>query len=231
MKILVLFGAAGAGKDTVADHLVAKRDAYKYGVAYPLKELCCRLFGWEMARLVELDYKEEQSGHEIRPFRVSEICADQGIQSMTSMCHIGSILNLCTPDKTRREILQLVGTEGFRAIDPDHWLKQARLKVRDLATATGAMVVITDTRFLNEFDAFREMGGAVIRIDKLGGTGTEHSAHASEQEWRGVEPDLILAAEHGQIDRLLQLADTAVDGLNRYDWDPAVFRGTHRGQA
>lgn len=51
MKIIGLLGAAGSGKSTVSDYLVAKYDAKKYSFAYPLKEIARRVFDFTEGQL------------------------------------------------------------------------------------------------------------------------------------------------------------------------------------
>lgn len=62
------------------------------------------------------------------------------------------------PDKNRR-FLELVGTEVFRAADPDCWVKVTRTYVDTLLDDCGVeYVVIDDVRHLNEIDAFGKRG-------------------------------------------------------------------------
>lgn len=63
-----------------------------------------------------------------------------------------------------RRFLQVLGTDLFRAYDPDVWV---RLCVADAArhTARGTNVVISDLRFPNEADAIVAAGGLVLRCE------------------------------------------------------------------
>jgi hypothetical protein len=56
--IVGICGAAGAGKDTAADALVDSLEYKKGMFAQPLKEMACQLFGWSMADLESLAFKE-----------------------------------------------------------------------------------------------------------------------------------------------------------------------------
>lgn len=55
---------------------------------------------------------------------------------------------------TPRKILQHLGTEGFRHLDPDFWVKYL---VNSLEK--GKKYVIDDVRFLNEVEAIEDIGG------------------------------------------------------------------------
>ncbi len=93
---------------------------------------------------------------------------------------------------TPRRALQLLGTEGVRALHPDVW---ARLALRraaerlapdptDWTRAPGcAGVVVPDVRFANEAEAIRAAGGRVVRVVRPGlEAGEAWRAHASEAQ-------------------------------------------------
>lgn len=78
---------------------------------------------------------------------------------------------------TPRRMMQTVGTEWGRNIDPALWIKSA-LRRAQADMAWGRSVVICDVRFDNEAVALRSMGGKVWRIERPA-AGTA-STHASE---------------------------------------------------
>jgi hypothetical protein len=162
--LIGLCGAAGSGKSTFAKQLVDEWDFIELSFALSLKLLAVEQFGYDMDRLSELAYKEEQDPN--------------------------------LPDGwTRRRVLQHLGTEGFRAIDPDFWVRKVEkqiegIKVR-LETLPG--VVISDVRYENEAKMIREQGGYLVRLDRPGFEGTASNGHASEQEWRDLDVDLRFA--------------------------------------
>lgn len=219
--VLAFCGAAGAGKDSVAKQL-EERGVVRYGFARPLKTLCAYLFGWDEPALDELAYKEAPSEHgriDWTGHRVLEI-VDQQFNNPdmrfreSARDHLFAIFSVIEPDWTRRRILQWVGTEGFRAIDVNHWTKRAFLGVRDLlATPAVTAVALTDLRFLNEAEELRrEFPGSsfVIRVERIDGPqATTSGDHASEQEWSKVDPDFVLKAKFGELPLLYQQMDEA----------------------
>lgn len=66
-------------------------------------------------------------------------------------------------DEHGRNLLQRLGTEIFRAKDPNYWVDHL---VRTLAVLDGAfdVVLVPDTRFPNEIEAFRAAGFHTIYV-------------------------------------------------------------------
>jgi cytidylate kinase len=66
-------------------------------------------------------------------------------------------------DKARdRELLQFLGTEYFRALDPEYWIKQWDKAVAERLERTESgdcRIVVDDCRFPNEVAAVRRLGG------------------------------------------------------------------------
>lgn len=220
MKPVIAFcGAAGAGKDSVAKRL-EPLGVVRYGFSRPLKALCARIFGWDLTRLDELDYKEAPSNHleiVLTPNDVRAICAEQfGKDAYTeeAVGHLYSIFFAIHPDWTRRRILQWVGTEGFRALDRNHWTRKAFDDVRDLLHREDVRgVALTDLRFENEAEELRKAfpGTAfVIRVERSDGPqGTTLSAHQSEQEWQNVPADYVFRAAFGELPLLYERMESA----------------------
>lgn len=84
-----------------------------------------------------------------------------------------------------RQILQRLGTDVCREIDPDVWIKNFKYAYN---SSPGQVIVVDDVRFPNEADAIRELGGAVIGIRRPGVTpDIDEPLHQSERtmlmEW------------------------------------------------
>jgi hypothetical protein len=188
MILLGLTGRAGSGKDTVADYLAKRYDVTRLSFAAPLKMLACKWFGFSDEQVNTLEGKETPDPR------------------------------WCGPDgkpRTPREVLQLIGTEGFRAVDPDFWLKIARRSVEECAACSDEGVAFTDLRFPNEAAMIRSLGGYVVRVIKEGGTGTTHVAHASETLLDSIVADFVMRARHGEIPWLLSQADNMIMEIQR----------------
>lgn len=167
--VIGLMGAAGSGKDTLADDLAERFGVARLGFSWALKRMCADQFGWDFERLNDLDYKEELA---------------PGLSS----------------GMTRRQVLQWLGTEGFRTVDKDHWLKKGIEGIRELLDAGAPGVVVVDVRFPNEVDAIRSLGGTIVRVECPDRPqATTEVGHASETEGAGIEPDHRISARYGDL--------------------------------
>lgn len=98
-----------------------------------------------------------------------------------------------------RRLAQTLGTEWGRTLDPDFWIRVARERI---ACQLGhSPVVVTDVRFDNEARLIREMGGALLQIERPGIPAV--AAHVSEA---GVDPEFVHAVVFN---------DTALDQFER----------------
>lgn len=94
---------------------------------------------------------------------------------------------------TARHALQQIGTECFRSLHPDVWVRIALKHAGEHANCgCGARgVVIPDVRFANEAVAIRAAGGKVVRIVRAGaGLDGSAGAHASEAGIAALDVDL-----------------------------------------
>lgn len=88
---------------------------------------------------------------------------------------------------TPRALMQTLGTEWGRSINPDLWADLTLAK----AKASRSPVVIDDLRFPNEFDAVRNAGGIVGAIVRPGVIRPEH-CHPSEGQLDNHKFDFVI---------------------------------------
>jgi len=105
---------------------------------------------------------------------------------------------------TRRKVLQFVGTELMRHIDPDIWVKKVLRQMDGIwcdDEAAGIPIVISDVRFLNEVKLIQANSGIVVRVERLDPDFESTTpAHASESELADFSPGYVIRAEFG-VDR------------------------------
>lgn len=155
----VIIGISGrkmSGKTTAADGIRAAFSSslpkpvavLTRPIADPLKEIIYDLF-------VPLDFPK-QKGIDPEEFRRME---HPSIKSMKLPC-----------GKHLRWLLQHIGTDVCRNIDPDCWIRLwERLLPPASANGRGGnrvyyIVVVPDVRFPNEADTIRSLGGKLIRL-------------------------------------------------------------------
>ena len=127
MKLIVLIGATGSGKDSTANFLVKHYNFIKISFAETLKDVVASLFGWDRY-LLEGDTIESRKWREqIDPYW----------------------------NKTPRKALHEIGTDLFRKhYDDTIWIKSLEYKIHKIINENKyAGIVITDCRFENELES------------------------------------------------------------------------------
>lgn len=176
--------AMGAGKSTVASHLVMRHGFRLVKFAAPLKDMTRALLphlgvpASHVERYVEGDRKEIEI---------------EGFKGLTT-----------------RRIMQTLGTEwGRDTIRPDFWTHIVHETVAAHLQA-GNSVVIDDMRFANEYDAVQLLGGTALRVWRPGAA-VVGGQHASEGELSRVPMGTI--TNDSTIENLQRLTDRIVERL------------------
>jgi dephospho-CoA kinase len=198
MKLIGIVGFIGSGKDTVAEEF-AKYGCAKDSFAKPLKDVCSAVFGWPREML-------EGDTIESRDFRETP--------DMFWTRKLG--IDNFTP----RLALQLLGTDVMRDhFHKDIWLNSLEYRLR--AKKNSKCIVVSDTRFRNELDLVKKLGGSVIWVQRGElpewyeiAKDAHHNAvcakimrtrykdvHESEWNWAGYNADYIIQ-NNGTIDDL-----------------------------
>ena len=200
MNVIALMGKLKSGKDTAGQMLVEALPGQIRTLAFAdkLKQTCMDLFGLSYDDV----YTEEGKAR-----RLDELpclrCPSCGSLATEPVSSIQVVCTACSAIGERsgfeshwtpRMILQHIGTEGCRRVDPAVWVNFAMR--RAAASLEGKMdpaklVVITDCRFRSEADAVWKAGGQVWRIRR---PATDHTSqglkgHASENEMDSI-PDI-----------------------------------------
>ena len=193
--IIGVCGLIGSGKGTVADILVNEHGYQKVSFADSLKDAVSMVFGWDRA-LLEGDNDESREWRE----RVDSWWAER----------------LDMPGLTPRSVLQKWGTEVCRdGWHRDIWILSLERKIR----GSSANIVVPDTRFPNEVDMIKRLGGSIwlvrrgedpgwFRDYQINGT-VPAEIHASEWAWARSRFDSTVVNEgtvedlHEQVDYLI----------------------------
>lgn len=174
MKLIALCGAAGAGKDTVADMLPARKLAF----ADALYREVAEAWGVEQHVLRCRETKETPTPR----LSLMSSTEDEFFITDAMMAHCPYA------PRSPRQILQWWG-DYRRAQDPDYFVNSLRFHLE--GGHPSQPIVITDVRFPNEAALIRQLGGQLWQIRRpgyeAGGTG-----HASDTDGSEFRPDRVL---------------------------------------
>ena len=170
MKIIGFAANAGGGKDTAAALVTSALQEKGYAVttlsfASCLKDMCTMMFGWDRDRLEnDFAYKE---GNTLDDGSLDPACGMLGM--------------------TRRIVMQKVGTDAMRkGLHQDIWIICMKLAIVRGDYDQYDYGLLSDCRFMNELEFIKDMGGTLIRLNRMGDvtTSTKETDHISENEWK-----------------------------------------------
>jgi hypothetical protein len=182
MRVIAICGEKSSGKDSMANFaielLVGKRCA-KASLADPLKEFCTRYLDIPREYLYGSEsQKNEPIGYWGDYFRE----------------HIaGKYGKVQSDDVSTREVMQVVGTDIFRAsFSPTFWVDIMLQRTIPYQTALGTEVLlIPDVRFRNEVEALQQFGATLVRL---------HRSVAREEKFRHESEVDLLSVPAAQFD-------------------------------
>lgn len=186
MKVIGLTGFAGSGKSTVAQYLVEQHGFTRLSFAAPLKKMLRTLD--PMLTYNPGDRYSPPSN--IRLSRLTETL-DWSEQQIKESDY----------GHEYRRLLQVLGTDCIRAVDPDFWVKAAVAQMDD----PDGKYVFDDCRFPNEAEVISHYNLWGLWNVKRGGY-SAINGHASEQhagnmgEKQIIHNDTTVEALHGYID-------------------------------
>lgn len=111
---------------------------------------------------------------------------------------------------TPRILMQTLGTEWGRKLNPDCWINVWRSQLPD-----DGLVVVPDVRFDNEADVIRAMGGQIIHVTRRQTAEMAAvPAHASEAGIKRHKSDIIFRNDRG-IEKMAQFAASIIDNSQK----------------
>ena len=114
-------------------------------------------------------------------------------------------------------LLQHLGTEVYRAKDPGVWIRTLYYTALEKQPS---VLVISDCRFPNEAEFVKQMGGTMVKVERLSEDGEPHRdptrshTHPSEVALDDYDSwDMTIPNITGQIERLKDSVDLLLGGL------------------
>ena len=185
--IIGICGLIGSGKGTVADHLINQHNFQKISFADKLKDAVAEMFDWP------------------RPMLEGVTPQSRGWRERPDLFWSNELGREITP----RYVLQVFGTECMRQGFYDGiWVSLVKKKIQDNPTINW---VIPDTRFPNEVDMIKTIGGSVWCVQR-----GDNPQWFNEYKNNNVEPKDIHPSEwawaHSTFDHTI-VNDSTVDDL------------------
>lgn len=169
-KVVLITGKARAGKDTayefLRDHLKTKRiPSEVFSFATPLKSFCIEVLGLEYKHCHGTTEEKNSATHLLwsdlpLPREVIETYRDQNYSTGDYM--------------TGREVMEIFGSYICRAMYTDCWAKATKQRMveymmdfgREYTPSNYPYLFITDCRFPNEIEVFRDMNPTIIHLTR-----------------------------------------------------------------
>jgi hypothetical protein len=213
-NVFGITGKKGHGKDTFARLLLHSNNN---GTSTPLrvthfaeelKRLAAKVYGLTHDQLHKLEAKEAPLAKPIvMDERLSDLCRETGLDIKPAGCVA----------KSPRELMQFLGTEYVRKTQDNFWLAIVNKKI----TEYGGHYLVPDTRFTNEADSIRSVGGKIIKIKRLDLPDAD-DVHASETEMESINPDLFLGTVTDSFGLQTRVAEAILMGrfdiAQKYDY-------------
>ena len=173
--IVGISGKINSGKSTFSKRLV-ELGFHKFSFADWMKQYCAGVYDVPIEWMYDQDKKEENHAYPIWHLR-KDLSVFERMGYPARACNL-LIYKLETRANTLyfyslREMLQLVGTEYFRALDPDFHVKRTVERLdfdKDY--------VCDDLRFPNEVEALKKVGATLYRVNRPSHSDT--GTHLSE---------------------------------------------------
>ena len=193
------------GKDTIADALVSDLEYRKLSLADPLKEMLL-----ELNPIIGLGRNKNGAwayGDPIVEVYLKDVVEALGWEA--------------TKDKypESRRLLQVLGTDIIRAMDPDYWIdllvdKMTRtwtgFEENDNGVDRWPMFVVPDVRYPNEAERIQGMGGMVIKVLRPGMA--DDDKHVSETSIDLIVPDFTLVNDKTPEDLKKRAVELLIEG-------------------
>lgn len=197
LKIIGLMGVAGVGKDTVGGILMEAGHGASVAFADRLKQVVEELFDLSEDDLYTREGKEKPTrficlrcptchSHECKT-----VTLDRVEHGLCNLCGSVGDVQVFRSYWTPRSILQFLGTDAFRRIDPEVWTRNTLGRAEILLDETEGrfapslavpFVIVTDVRFKSEAEAIWARGGEVWKIVRASAAPLAGAQHVSEAE-------------------------------------------------
>jgi len=205
--IVGISGKINSGKSTFSKRLV-ELGFHKFSFADWMKQYCANVYGVPVEWMYDQDAKESTA----REYKISELCKDlrpfERMGYSAERCRELVLQLEKTLNRSHfislREMLQYVGTEYFRALDPNFHVKRTVERLdHDLD------YVCDDLRFPNEVEALKQVHATLYRINRPSHSDTgNHPSETALDDYTGwdriITNDSTLENYNLAVDRMIK---------------------------
>ena len=168
MELITLVGLKGSGKDTVGQYFEQQHGYTTISFADSLKDCVAAIFGWDRTMMEGRTPKSRIWREENDTWWAERL----GLEFFSP-----------------RVAMTSFGTDIMRKhFDDNIWLHNTERKIQEIS----GPVVITDTRFPNELEMIRNLGGKVFRVTR----GRDPDWFELAQQATGHDAELRMCAAH-----------------------------------
>lgn len=196
-RIIALSGAKGSGKTTAFDLIKKHRpDAYEVTFAGKLKEVCAQAFNIPLETFHRPDLKE-------KPFKRPLKITSRNLLDCVSAFGLSIPLDQLgkqsqTEIDSPRKLLQFIGTNVLNKIDPNVHMDNLLNNLPE-----SGIIVVTDMRFMTEFERLTGMGANVYHIDnERAEDDSKHDNHPSELQRHAFKDKCVRLDNNGSFEDL-----------------------------
>lgn len=198
LKVIGLLGKSKSGKDTAGRMMVDAERGATLAFADPLKRIVGEMFDLAHEDLYTDEGKNKATSYAClmcpacKSLNAHLITMDRMRHGECRACGTIGSPKVFQSFWTPRTILQHLGTEGFRVIDDQVWVRYALAKAKAMLSGgklPPRYVAFTDCRFRSEAEGIWNVGGEVWRIKRPATDGTAAGlvGHASEVELESIK--------------------------------------------
>lgn len=202
-QVIMIAGAAGTGKDTVAKMIRWRRsDAHRWALAEPIKQFAQKVFGFSERQLYGPSADREEPDPAFTAWRwpsnetwrwAAQNYSQERILFATHMSVWTNVpfteilrsldewwRSIVTRQEplTPRVVLQTLGSDCGRNLDPFVWIRALEHRA---ALSDAPLALVTDGRFDNEFEYARQRNWALWHVERATVT-SDPDAHPSERD-------------------------------------------------
>jgi hypothetical protein len=181
--IIGILGRKGAGKDTIADHMIKNYKFQKLVLAQPLKDACKVLF----------NFNDEQLYGNLK----ETIDPNWGVSPRQVLQYVGT-------DIFRKDITRIIPD-----INSNFWVNLMSTKYKQMKeNDPNIRVVVSDVRFENEINEIHKLNGIIIKVTRPGMSNND--MHDSERLIDNLHGDYEIQNDSG-IEELYNKINNILD--------------------